>query len=557
MENTEEKVESKVDEKETTTIESPIEGDPIPTSEIVDKASGEKKAKINIKNTEIVKDNQEQIEKIDWDSIVYEDEEKTIPLVTDDDIEVYSAITTEFVGDMDISSWVRMTKDEIIEYNEAIKNPPIDDSDAKYRESLKETAKCSKELLALIQTQAKDLRKEFVENKIAETTIKAAVLKTLHDYIIGRYPIVENKAEIIKKYEDDMTHLMYVIPVFKNLVDREIERNNIDRLTPDNLDGDAFDYTIAISTYVKKLDAESKENIDLANLISKDFEFMNFFVITILYSVYKYGDKDFVTNTIKNIDEKTLTSLDNTMNPGNSLENRAKYKEICENVFKIIDKFVNNKKLIDDICNKMYPAISSDKTIKYYLEATDGDIEKAFTQIVTNIPAIEGARLGSWNRYYRAIRKLNIYFTFKQLSALANKEDVQIDELKVAIFNVIIKYTQYYYEHLFTSFVSSFTDYISDNINSKDSRDIFFKSSMNYLNSIHAFGFKSSYNPEEKENVAPNIYNFAKKNLGKLYDSIVVDEKDDILLKDVDLDQVKIEYSDIVNKFILNSFNYN
>lgn len=555
MENTEEKVDLKIDEKETKTVESPIEGDTVPTSEVIDKASGEKKAKINVKNTEIVKENQEQIEKIDWDKIVYEDEEKTIPLVTDDDIEVYSAITSEFVGDMDISSWVRMTKDEIVEYNTAIKNPPIDESDAKYRESLKETAKCSKELLALIQTQAKDLKKEFVENKIAETTIKAAVLKTLHDYIIDRYPIVENKEEIIKKYENDMTHFMYVVPIFRNLVDREIKRNNIDRLTPESLDGDAFDYTVAISTYVRKLDADQKENIDLANLISKDFEFMNFFVITILYSVYKYGDKDFVTNTIKNIDEKTLKSLDDTMNPSNSIENEAKYKEICENVFKIIDKFMNDKDYIENICNKMYPAISSDKTIKFYLESTENDVEKAFTEIVKNIPSIEGTRLGAWNRYYRAIRKLNIYFTFKQLLTLSKKEDVQPDELKAAIFNVIIKYSQYYYEHLFTNFISSFVDYLDNTINSKESRDIFFKSSMNYLNSIHAFGFKSSYNVEEKENIVPNIYSFAKKNLGKLYDSIVVDEKDDILLKDVDLAQVKIEYSKIVNDFIINSFN--
>lgn len=524
--------------------ESTIEGKDIPTTEIVEKATGDKKAKANIDTDKFLEANKEEIDKINWDEVKYEDEEKTIPLVTKDDIEVYNAVTSEFVGDMAIEMWVDMAKQEINEYNDLAKREnELQEDEKNYFKSLKNTAKSSKELLALIQTQSIQLRKEFIENKVAETTIKASVLKTLHDFIIKRFPLIpEVRIKKTEEYEDQMNKFMYIIPIFKQSVDRDFDRikEDVRNNRFNNLDSDAFDYTAAISTYVKNINV--KENLDISQIIAKDFEFMNFFVITILYSVYKYGDKDFVTNTIKNIDEKTLKSLDETMIP--SIEG-IKYENISKIVFEILNIFIETPEIIKTIADTIEISLISDKHIKFYKTENKSYMD-VFTEMIKNIPSIEGERLGAWNSYYRSIRKLNLYFTFNELYELGQKNGTTNDEYKAATFNVIIKYIKYVYEHHYTRFISDFVDYLKTAINAKDAREIFFKTSMNYLNAVHSFGFKSSYNKEEGENVAPKIYELAKHRLGKAYDTTIVDETDDILLKDVNLDNVKIEYSKIV-----------
>ena len=258
---------------------------------------------------EIAEKFKEDIEKIEWDKIVYEDEAKLIPLVTQDDIDIFTSITSEFVGDMDISSWVSIAKEELKEYQEMkSRELELDADELKYMINMEETVKSSKELLALIQVDAKNLSKDFEENKIAETAIKAATIKTLRDFILKRYPIVNEKDNFINKIENDINKHMYVIPTFKRLIDREYRRINskeYNRFSSSVIGDDALFYTQAISTYVKMLGADAV-NIDLSALIAKDFEFMNFFVITVLYSVYKSAKPDFVLKNIKNIDEKTL-----------------------------------------------------------------------------------------------------------------------------------------------------------------------------------------------------------------------------------------------------------
>lgn len=540
----------KTDENPSVSIEkvdnnkSEIDGDDISLMEVVDK-SDKKKVALDSATQSFVEKNKEKIDKIDWDSIIYEDEEKTIPLVSKDDIEVYGAITSEFVGDMDLESWIRMSKEEIAEYNELIKNKEeLDEVDQKYAESLKDTAQSSKELLALLQTQAKDLRKEFVDNKVAETAIKAAVIKTLRDFISERYPLSSDLKKTMYPYYDNLiSKVMYVVPIFKQSVERDFKRlteekdKDLIRFSKSRLDSDTFDFSVSISTYVKMLGKQ--DNIDLSAIIAKDFDFMNFFVVTILYSVYKFGDKDFVLKNIKNIDEETIKNLDLTMNPDDTVSDY--YKAISDKVFKIINLLTkeNIKKILDMIKN----ALDTDKNIKFYAK-TNTDYEDIFKEIIKNIPQIVDNKLGAWNSYYRSIRKLNLYLMFNDLYKLS---DSNVDEFKAGAFNIIIKYMKYVYEHHFTNFISSFQDYLKFDVNSKESREIFFKTCVNTLNVLHSFGFKSSYSLAEENYKAPKIYELAKSKMGSHYDTTIVFEDDDIILKDVDLREVKKEYSKVVS----------
>lgn len=556
MENTEEKVENQVSEAVTTEEKvDNTEGTDISTKEIV-KKTDKKRVALNQATDKYLDENKDKIDKINWDEIKYEDEAKTIPLVTKDDIEVYSAITSSFVGDMDLESWVTMSKGEINEYNELMKNyDTLEEPDKKYADSLKDTAKSSKELLALLQTQAKDLRKEFVENKIAETAIKAAVIKTLHDFIIERYPLPpEKKLGMKETYENQMSKLMYVLPIFRQSVDRDYTRGvfvkdkDLYRLSPYSVTSDAQDYTIAISIYLKMLGKQ--DNLDLSSILEKDFDFMNFFIITILYSVYKYGDKDFVLKNIKNIDEKTLNSLDTTMNPSNFLE--EKYCSLSDLVFTTIDKFKNTE-TIEKIINIIDSALKIDKTFKFY-NKTISDYKDIFTEMIKNIPTIIDNKIGAWNKYYRTIRKMNLYFMFNDLLKLGKEKGVDSEEYKAGSFNVLIKYMKYNYEHHFTRFIVDFDDFLKMDVNSKESRDIFFKTCINETNVLHSFGFKTGFDIESEEYKAPKIYEHAKAKMGKLYDTTIVDESDDIILKDVDLREVKEAYADIVRE-ALNTFN--
>lgn len=542
----------------------PIEGPDIPTSEIVEKAveNGDSLTKKGKKITKeetnkFLEANKENIEKINWDEIIFDDPEtKWIPTVTKDDIEVYSTITREFVGDMSIDAWLEMSKIEINEYLKIKDNP---DEDPKYLESCKKTAEGAKELLALIQIQVKDLRKEFVDNQVAESAIKAAVLKTLHDFIIKRWPIVakndEEKRKIIAEFEKNEIVNMYVIPIFQGSVIRDHKRfvlDDIYRLSPENIDLDAYNFTNAVSTYVKFLNSD---NIDVSSIITKDFEFMNFFVITVLYSVYKYGDKDFVTKNIKNITDETLKSLDETMNPNEEVADI--YKNISEITFKLIEKWSKDINSLEKLSNDILKSLNKDKKFVFYYNKNDHDIEKVFSDIIANIPSIEGTKMGPWNTYYRVIRKLNLLLTFDQLNKLGKEKGIDSDDFKSAAFNVIIKLMKYMYESHFTRFISDFISYLNTNINSKESREIFFKTSMNMLNVIHSFGFKASYNSEEKENVAPKIYELAKVKMGeKIYKTTIIDDKTDILLRDVDLKEVKRNYASIVDTVLDDIYNY-
>ena len=514
---------------------------------------------------EIAEKFKEDIEKIEWDKIVYEDEAKLIPLVTQDDIDIFTSITSEFVGDMDISSWVSIAKEELKEYQEMkSRELELDADELKYMINMEETVKSSKELLALIQVDAKNLSKDFEENKIAETAIKAATIKTLRDFILKRYPIVNEKDNFINKIENDINKHMYVIPTFKRLIDREYRRINskeYNRFSSSVIGDDALFYTQAISTYVKMLGADAV-NIDLFALIAKDFEFMNFFVITVLYSVYKSAKPDFVLKNIKNIDDKTLESLNKTMDLNGhftSMEN-GPFKQINESVEKlsVLLHDVNN---IDKIIKNIDAALNSDKNFRFWKKNVEESIKQEnkdnkelytsiLSKLVENIPTIENDKIGSWVRYYRTIRILNLYLTFSDLKSLLLSTDINVttDVVDSAVFNVVMHLVKREYDHNFSKLVVDLNIFINDTINSADSRDIFFKTSMNFLNVIHSFGFKSYYTEEDKD-----IYKLAKEKMGdKLFASTIVDENDDIVLKDVDLTSTKNEYYNLVLEVLNN-----
>ena len=514
---------------------------------------------------EIAEKFKEDIEKIEWDKIVYEDEAKLIPLVTQDDIDIFTSITSEFVGDMDISSWVSIAKEELKEYQEMkSRELELDADELKYMINMEETVKSSKELLALIQVDAKNLSKDFEENKIAETAIKAATIKTLRDFILKRYPIVNEKDNFINKIENDINKHMYVIPTFKRLIDREYRRINskeYNRFSSSVIGDDALFYTQAISTYVKMLGTDAV-NIDLSALIAKDFEFMNFFVITVLYSVYKSAKPDFVLKNIKNIDEKTLESLNKTMDLNGhftSMEN-GPFKQINESVEKlsVLLHDVNN---IDKIVKNIDTALNSDKNFRFWKKNVEESIKQEnkdnkelytsiLSKLVKNIPSIENDKIGSWVRYYRTIRILNLYLTFSDLKSLLLNTDINVttDVVDSAVFNVVMHLVKREYDHNFSKLVVDFNGFINETINSADSRDVFFKTSMNFLNVIHSFGFKSYYTEEDKD-----IYKLAKEKMGdKLFASTIVDENDDIVLKDVDLTSTKNEYYNLVLEVLNN-----
>lgn len=554
------------EEKSDVTIEA--NESVVTTDEIKEQTSDEKedsKKTFSEKTDEIADKFKENIEKIDWDKVVYEDENKQIPLVTQEDIEIFSSITDEFIGDMDIGSWVNIAKEEINEYIELkSRELELEVNELSYLHNMEETVKSSKELLALIQLDSKNLAKDFVENKIAETAIKAAVIKTLRDFTIKRYPIVEDKDEFVEYVNNDISKHMYVIPIFKRLIEREFKRISsleYNRFNSSVFMDDAIDYTHAISTYLKMLDSD-EVNIDLSALIAKDFEFMNFYVITVLYSVYKKSNPDFVLKHIKNIDDKTLESLNKTMDLEGYFTSMkdGPFDRINEKIETLIHKF-HDVDIIDKIMNNIKDSLNSDKLFRYWkktVEEQDGlvssdDVENSryttiLSKIIENIPSIENNMIGEWAKYYRVVRVLNLYLIFNDCKKVLLDEKLSDDDRDGAIFNLVVHLVKREYDHSFSKFVTDFNIFIKDTINAADSRDIFFKTSMNFLNVIHSFGFKSYYTEEDKD-----IYKLAKEKMGnKLFGTTIVDESDDIVLKDVDMTSTKNEYYNLVDRVLNN-----
>ena len=557
------------EEKSDVTIE---ENESVVTTDDVKEQTSDKKEEVkktfSEKTDEIADKFKEDIGKIDWDKVIYEDENKQIPLVTKEDIEIFSSITDEFIGDMDIDSWVNIAKEEINEYIELkSRELELEVNELSYLHNMEETVKSSKELLALIQLDSKNLAKDFVENKIAETAIKAAVIKTLRDFTIKRYPIVEDKDEFIEYVNNDISKHMYVIPIFKRLIEREFNRISsfeYNRFNSSVFTDDAIDYTHAISTYLKMLDSD-EVNIDLSALIAKDFEFMNFYVITVLYSVYKKSNPDFVLKHIKNIDDKTLESLDKTMDLEGHFTSMkdGPFDRINEKIETLIHKF-HDVDIIDKIMNNIKVSLNSDKLFRYWkktVEEQDGlvssdDSENSryttiLSKIIENIPSIENNMIGEWAKYYRVVRVLNLYLIFNDCKKVLLDEKLTDDDRDGAIFNLVVHLVKREYDHSFSKFVTDFNIFIKDTINAADSRDIFFKTSMNFLNVIHSFGFKSYYTEEDKD-----IYKLAKEKMGnKLFGTTIVDESDDIVLKNVDMTSTKNEYYNLVDRVLNNLIN--
>ena len=155
----------------------------------------------------------------------FEDVAKDLGLVHSTEKEIVLAWNGKYYFKGDEPEKPAPTEEEINEYIELkSRELELEVNELSYLHNMEETVKSSKELLALIQLDSKNLAKDFVENKIAETAIKAAVIKTLRDFTIKRYPIIEDKDEFIEYVNNDISKHMYVIPIFKRLIEREFNR---------------------------------------------------------------------------------------------------------------------------------------------------------------------------------------------------------------------------------------------------------------------------------------------------------------------------------------------
>lgn len=529
-----------------------INGDDVTVSEVKTKEL-EKNKETTSKVLEKMKDD---VDKIEWDKIIYEDEDKLIPLVTKENVEIFEGITSQFVGNMEVNSWISIAKTEIAEYKEMMKRESeLDEDERKYYENLKDSVQSSKELLALIQTNAIKIEKDFNENKIAESAIKASVMQTLHDFIIDRYPIIENKDETISNYEKLMKKNSFLISIFDQSLVRMSKKHKL--WEKDVIEDSAFEYTSAISTYVKML--KGNDNIDISSIITHDFEYMNFFTILILYCVVKNEDvdSDYVKLILKNVSDKTKENLRNTFDLHGALNSDSIIENIYDKV-KCIISILSKKDTVEFLKSKYMDVLLDDKTFKFYCYV-DGTNElkkpqEILKDLVLNTPQIIDDKIGPWARYFRIVRVLNMYLMFDDMSKAIDKGE-NVEELA---FNVLLKMVKDKYDYLFTSFVTDFNFFIKETVNAKDSRDIFFKTSMNFINIMHAFCFKSIISPEEMKEEG-FIYNVAKRVMGqKNFDNTVVDEKEDVMLKELDIMQTKCEYFNLVEKllvYIENSIN--
>lgn len=511
-----------------------INGDDVTVTEVKEKELAKNKETTD-KVLEKLKD---EVNKIDWDKVVFEDEEKLIPRVTDENVEIFEGITSQFAGEMGIKSWISIAKTEIEEYKEMMKRESeLDKDELKYFNNLKDSVQSSKELLALIQIDAIKMEKDFSENKIAETAIKASVIQTFHNFIIDRYPIIDNKNEVIHKYEDEMKKYSFLIPIFNQCQDRVCKKHAF--WDKDAVENAAFNYTCAISTYVKML--KGSDNIDISSIISHDFEYMNFFTVIILYSIIKHDrDSEFAKNILKNIDEKTEKTLDGTLSLYGILGS-LEFNDVNSLVKECI-KNLSKKEIVESLKSKYLDVLLDDKTFMTYCydQGTHNlkEPEVILKDLVLNIPQIVDDKIGPWARYYRIIRVLNMYLAFNDMSKVIDKGE----NTEEAAFNVLLKIVKDRYDYLFTSFVTDFNTFIKETVNAKDSRDLFFKTSMNFINIMHTFCFKSSFTEEETHEEG-YIYKVAKRVMGqKNFDNTVVDESEDVMLKELNVQQTKTEY---------------
>jgi hypothetical protein len=516
---------------------------------------------------------------INWDEIEFEDAEKQIPLLTDEDRNLFVTISEGYFDRDLLNMYIDESMGTIEQYlqiKSIVDSGEADEADMAYYEELSKGFQDAKIVLASIQVESRALAKSFKESKVSEDFIKAIALKSLHDFLVKRFKYTDtwknhskhySEAELAdidrtKLIEENIFKKMYITTMFNEYIHRYNVKQNFD--TDKALNVLSVDFMdIGLSMLINAIEAHIKcvkdqTNIDLASIIDRDFKYMECVKAPILYALLKH---DHSIGKMSKDGELLVSKL----NPNGVFD--SEFDTLYE-TYKTFVKAITNESTLKNILSDYEHMITTDPLFRIIGPEIGvdkfNDYKLMITAISNHIPDIEGTKIREWAKWYKYMRKFENYYSIYTLANSTKPEGFndQIGDESVVIyeklvFNVIMGISKEIYDYIYSEMIIDVSEFIKMSLMDRSVRPFLFEVVMNNLSLQHHLGFISTLKigGEDDNTKGDKLYEFAKEQMGeKQYEYFIVDKESDILLKDVDLVETRRAYIQFTTE-VLNTVN--
>lgn len=496
---------------------------------------------------------------IDWDKIEFEDEAKMFPKVSKEEIDIFCAVSEGFIDRGAVEAYLNIARADIesyIEMKALVESGKATEEDKEYYDSLSKSKENSRLILAMIQQDGRKLDKEFKESRIAEDFIKVVTLKACADYIIKKYrlnnswrPSSDERSNInnTKVISDDLLKKMYIAPLFHYIVERDAIKSEVNhkynmfgfKFYNDHLD----DFTSAIRTYIRQGHLDF-DKLTIEKVLETDFKSFEFMRIPMVWAM-----KNFDTN-IKIISEWKMTpeeeeKVSSRINPNNIFDNEL--KSLTESINKGIDALMDTSVLTKAAYIALANIVNDPFTKKLNIsEDYDwSDCEKVMSDIAEHIPEnVTTQNYKEWSEIFKYLQKYERYYLFCKLNDTLINEELDNDHKRVDSFNVLCGLIEDYYKFMVGELITSIDGFLYGAGYNGETQNIMFSTMMSNFICQHELGFRQKLilDGEEKNTSGEGLYKLAENVLKDKFVYIIGNKKDDILLKDADLVEVRRAY---------------
>ena len=531
-------------------------------------------------------------EDIDWSKIEFEDipeyildGEHLLPKLTDEDVNVFEAITQGFIDSATIKTWVDISKSNIKEYCDEINfyrlkenEGPISEEDKTYIESLKETMLQSKSMIASIQQESRSMAKDFEKDKILDDTIKNVTYNIIMNFISSkfRYRDVEiinsdsSQVQIQLEKKDrhdliikDLTSYLSINTLFNeyyNYSKIRSEKNILNnRFYTKKILSNNKTIAYTINEFVKLHKSINDKNIDIQSIMRNDICFLNYIVPSITCAVLKYGDGTLLKEpTNKDAYERYLkeATFNNRMPEGclSSL-----YSDITRLIVKLNNIDVINSMLEfakSAINDKNFNNINTEILNNSGLTFTDDNFEKILMYKVKTTPPITDCDINVWLTHYHYILCLDRIIDLINVKKILSDETKDDTAKSVATFNLLLRLFEHDYRSTFSNIINDIKRHIYSEL-SGQYRDLLFRSVIDNLMFQHVVGYKTYDIPGDRESfTSDKMYEYLKVKEPIFYKTCIINPETDFVLKDINIFDVRNRYFEVLLYSIIPSFEY-
>ena len=518
--------------------------DEVPQPPKLELAETTKNPKVREKyNLVIQESNKHFLEKVkdesfDINNIEFEEDGVT-PVVTDEDLRVFAALSDEYIGDMDLDTYVQLARENIMDYANQKKEMEagnLDEDDLEYFEQTAKSYEESRLFMASIQHECRKLKKDFEESTILEDTIKSMVYDNLYTYIVNKFKLSDSwvKKTVtdkdveanVKRISNSVSKHMFVPSMFQEWINREkykldkecTERYKFNLFNPKQFDRLLNNVVFTIEHYIKNSNTEPSHLV-IEKILDKDLMNLNF-----VNPILMYAFKDNILNN-KKLNPEQLKKVEDNFKEFESVlvptEDCKGAMSATPGMIDLLLKFFvpDEKRSLDDVklmtdtfTKAAIKCFESDVLFKQFLKdnkyesAADvdyTDVKGMYLKLADIIPNIEDTTIRKWGLSFKFSQKY--YFIQHFIDYRKDLDKItDVDELKMSAFNnIIVPVAQLVYLLMYADIITDICDDVIKNYG-KENRSVIFGTFINHFIFEHELSFKTPI-------LDPSIFDFKKK----------------------------------------------